>query len=589
MFNEYYKNELIALRQDGVNFSKKNPGLSFFLSKEGQDPDVERLLEGFAFLTGRLKQQLDQELPELSNTLVQLLWPNYARVVPSYSVIKYDAVKNGRENIVINKGTEVLSKLKPDTIQCKFKTVYETTIMPFELEKVNYSNFGQKSSLNLSFKTTNSSTLKDIKFESLRIFLNGSEFLSQDLYLFLMNYVENIEVILKNTENENISKIKIDKNSIKPVGFDSTEYMLPYSANIFEGYILLQEYFCFKDKFLFVDIHNLNLIEKINSDLLFQSNSFEVKIDLKKTFSFSDTLTKDNFLLYSTPIINLFNSDATPIRKTSTQEEYLVLTSEINREFSEIFQIEKVRGWSDKNKNYQDFLPFEYFAHSNDDNEHYSIKTKLSLDGTQTNIYVRFSNFSKDNLLSNMNSTISIKTLSTNKNLPSSLMTGDICVSSYSNAKDETPFKNITIPTRSYPAPIKGDFFWKIISNLSLNYLSLKDIKTLQKILEAYDFISIYDKKQKEKTKRILEGLIDIKFETMEFINQGLPIKGIHIKLKLDKNKFSSLGEAYIFSSVLNKFFALYNNINSFHKLSVDVINEDSFEWPIKMGNQYLI
>jgi len=111
----------------------------------------------------------------------------------------------------------------------------------------------------------------------------------------------------------------------------------------------------------------------------------------------------------------------------------------------------------------------------------------------------------------------------------------------------------------------------------------------LQKILEAYDFISIYDKKQKEKTKRILEGLIDIKFETMEFINQGLPIKGIHIKLKLDKNKFSSLGEAYIFSSVLNKFFALYNNINSFHKLSVDVINEDSFEWPIKMGNQYLI
>jgi len=140
------------------------------LSKEGQDPDVERLLEGFAFLTGRLKQQLDQELPELSNTLVQLLWPNYARVVPSYSVIKYDAVKNGRENIVINKGTEVLSKLKPDTIQCKFKTVYETTIMPFELEKVNYSNFGQKSSLNLSFKTTNSSTLKDIKFESFKNF-----------------------------------------------------------------------------------------------------------------------------------------------------------------------------------------------------------------------------------------------------------------------------------------------------------------------------------------------------------------------------------------------------------------------------------
>ncbi|MGB6328287.1 MAG: type VI secretion system baseplate subunit TssF, partial [Halarcobacter sp.] len=88
-FNDYYKEELTSLRTLGAEFSKKNPGLSTYLSKEGQDPDVERLLEGFSFLTGRLKQQLNQELPEVAHTLVQLLWPNYVRPIPSYSIIQY--------------------------------------------------------------------------------------------------------------------------------------------------------------------------------------------------------------------------------------------------------------------------------------------------------------------------------------------------------------------------------------------------------------------------------------------------------------------------------------------------------------------
>jgi type VI secretion system lysozyme-like protein len=91
-FNDYYKKELNSLRLEGSEFSKKNPGLSTYLSKEGQDPDVERLLEGFSFLTGRLKQQLDYELPEVSHTLVQLLWPNYIRPIPSYSIIKYESI-----------------------------------------------------------------------------------------------------------------------------------------------------------------------------------------------------------------------------------------------------------------------------------------------------------------------------------------------------------------------------------------------------------------------------------------------------------------------------------------------------------------
>ncbi|WP_205895569.1 type VI secretion system baseplate subunit TssF, partial [Pseudomonas viridiflava] len=82
-FNDYYQDELAALRHLGRRFSERNPALAPFLGQAGLDPDVERLLEGFAFLTGRLRQKLDDELPELTHSLMNLLWPNYLRPLPS--------------------------------------------------------------------------------------------------------------------------------------------------------------------------------------------------------------------------------------------------------------------------------------------------------------------------------------------------------------------------------------------------------------------------------------------------------------------------------------------------------------------------
>jgi len=589
VFNDYYKKELISLRNEGAEFCKKNPGLSSYLAKEGQDPDVERLLEGFAFLSGRLHQQLDQELPEVAHTLVQLLWPNYTRVIPSYSIIKYESVRESNQNALIKRGTEVLSKIKPDAIQCKFRTTYDITIMPIGLDSVNYFIYGKKSSLELNMKVTNSSTLQNIVFEKLRIYLSGSKFISQDLYLFLSKYIEKIEISIKDEDFEELFLFEIDKDSINPVGFNSMETMTSYPANIFDGYILLQEFFCFKEKYLFIDIDNLSKINLLDENILSKSRMFSIKIDFSKSLSSHELPTKDNFSLYCTPIINLFETDAVPIRKNVEQEEFLVLPSDLDKNHSEVFSVEKVRGWSFKKSTYQDYLPFESFEHSDEENEYYSLRTKLSIDADRTNTYLRFSGLKKEELLSNTNSTISIKILCTNRNVPSSLMLGDICVANSSSNGVAIPFKNITIPTISYPPPISGDFLWRTISNMSLNYLSLSDIKSLRMILETYDFLGAYDIRQKEKTIMILKGLENISYETCEIIDKGLPIRGTHIKLLINSSKFSCMGEVFIFCSILNQFFSLYSSINSFHKLSIDIQNEELFEWPAKIGSQTLL
>lgn len=589
IFNDYYKKELISLRTKGLEFSKNNPGLSSYLSKEGQDPDVERLLEGFAFLSGSLNQLLDQELPEVAHTLVQILWPDYNRVIPSYSIIQYAINKESNETIFIPKNSEVMSKVKPNVKQCNFRTVYDTEILPIDLQSVEYFSNNKKSSIELDFKATGATTLLNIKIEKLRLFLNGSKYVVYDLYLYLLKYVENISIMLKDINGEILKNIIIDKSSIKAVGLDDKDYMLPYSESLFSGYILLQEYFCFRDKFLFIDLLNLSKMKMVEEDILDKSKSFTIKIGFSKTFTNQEIPTKDNFILNATPIINIFNTDAVPIKKDFSNDEYLIEPIELTKEQGEVFSVENVRAWFDKTSSYQDMLPFEEFEHSAEGREFYSIKTKTSNQGDRTNSYIRFSNVSRENVFSNISTTVSLKLLCTNRNIPTNLRIGDICIPKIGVNSVNTPFKNITVPTISYPPPIAKDFLWKIISNMSLNYLSLADINTLRRVLAVYDFYGAYDLKQREINARNLEGLVSIDYSKCEYIDEGFPIKGHHIKIKLDKSKFSTLGEAYLFCTVINEFFSLYGSLNSFHRLSVEVLNEDTFEWPIKIGSKMVI
>ena len=185
--------------------------------------------------------------------------------------------------------------------------------------------------------------------------------------------------------------------------------------------------------------------------------------------------------------------------------------------------------------------------------------------------------------------TISLDIQVTNRDLPATLDLGDIQLPTSKSNISGVSFKNITIPSKSYIPPIRGDFLWKIVSNMSLNYLALDDIQTLRNILEAYDFIGANDMIQKKHTESLLSGLVDINYKTSDMIFKGLPIRGVVSELKLNSKKFSTLGEAYLFITVLNEFFSLYCTTNSFHKLEVLVDKKELFSWDARIGKQALL
>jgi len=582
--NEYYTKELQALRSLGEEFSEKNPGLSSFLSRKGQDPDVERMLEGFSFLTGRLRQYMDEQLPEVSHTLANLLWPNYLKTIPSYSILQYtpediDGVK------YIKRGEEVLGRYQEDATGCIFQTCYDTEVHPLEITKANYYTQGVQSIIELNFKTLNNVHLDNISLDKLRFYIGDHEHVSDNLYLELMNHVESIDIILKKDSHEK----QLATGSIEAVGFSENENILPQITNVFAGYRLLKEYFCYRDKYHFIDIVNLGILETFPENILKESNTFSLKINLSRKLQITKKITKDNFRLYCTPIINLFDTTAHPIKK-SLYEEYEVLPSNVDYVDSEVYSIEEVHGWDSRSNRHHKYLAFESFDHIESNTDFFSTRIKLSEDETRTKTYLRFD--SKEAIEKNQyhdGETVSVDIKATNRDLPSMLHIGDISNTTTNSTVSNVRFENITVPTKSHIPPIRGDFLWRVVSNMSLNYLSLDNVKTLRNVLGTYDFIGASDVLQKKHTDSLLNGMSDISQQSTDMIYKGLPIRGTISKLTLDSKMYSTIGEAYLFSSILNEFFSLYCSINSFHKLEVLIDKKAYFTWKAKLGKQIIL
>lgn len=193
-FNDYYQSELTALRQSGRTFAERNPALAPFLGQSGRDPDVERLLEGMAFLTGRLRQKLDDEWPELTHSLMQLLWPNYMRPLPSFSILQFDALEQTGPAMCVERETSVDSD-PVDGVSCRFRTCFATDLLPLELAAVNYSAQGEGALFALQLKVLGEGHLGELQLQRLRLHFAGERYISHTLYLSMLRSLTGIEVV----------------------------------------------------------------------------------------------------------------------------------------------------------------------------------------------------------------------------------------------------------------------------------------------------------------------------------------------------------------------------------------------------------
>ncbi|WP_278387779.1 type VI secretion system baseplate subunit TssF [Pseudomonas oryzihabitans] len=592
-FNHYYQSELAELRQLGARFAERNPALAPFLGQAGQDPDVERLLEGFAFLTGRLRQKLDDELPELTHSLLNLLWPHYLRPLPSCAILEFDPLPAPGAAIQVPRGTEVESRAL-DEVSCRFRTCFATAIQPLRVDELSLAQQGSGARLTLRLQITGNGTLDALDLHQLPLHLAGDRTLSQDLYLALLHNLAGLSLVPLDAERQPLTDLQggelvlpLARDQVQPLGFGEDEALLPYPPNAFRGYRHLQEYFAFPEKFLFVSIQGMTKLKQLADPVRRQIRGLEVRFDIARIARQPRLPSRDNLRLHCVPVVNLFRHDALPIRLDGKRDEYPLFPAGHGREHLGVFAVERVTGWQPGGLGHRDYLPFESFAHDlsfggQSRRPHYAVRQRSALLHGGIDTYLAFGDPGTDQ------DTLSIELTCTNQNLPQRLRAGDLCLPT-ENTPGGLGFRNLAAPTACHAPVLSGNRLWQLVSNLSLNYLSLTDVAALRTVLASYDLPSQHDRQAERVSHQRLAALQGISHRPVDRLYRGLPIRGIATQLDMDASGFRSEGELYLFASVLNEFFALYASLNSFHQLSVRSLQGEVYLWTPRMGQQPLI
>ncbi len=577
MLNRYYQEELNRLRDLAAEFSRAHPALAPMLGGASQDPDVERLLEGVAFMSGLLRTKLDDEFPEIIQGLIQLTFPHYLRPVPSATIMAFTPKPGLMESIVIPAQTAIDS-LPVEGTPCRFLTCSEVTVQPLAITHARYEDkIGQPAVVRLGLQLSGLS-LADWQPKSLRLHFPGDFSAASELFKILVN---NTRRLIFSPESGG-SQITIDPSHIRPAGFAPEESVIPYPGRSFPGYRFIQEYFYFPRKFLFCDIFGWESWQNRGS-----GSRWELIFELDKAPDVPPRITASSFLLFAVPAVNIFEQEASPIYLDHQRSEYRVAPAGARSTAMETHSIRKVTGISQGTVKKTEYRPFELFSENPDDTAVYQVRRKLSPITQRPEIYLSVG-YSAGGVAP-VNETLAIQLLCTNGLLTRSLQAGDINQQT-SNSPELCTFKNIIPPTASVQPPLGMEMLWKFLSSLTLNLFAIADTGNFKELLRQYIFPEEYDQGRTAANEKRLEGILQVGCQPGRRLDRGSLISGREIELTVSADNFSGPGDAYVFGTVLDRFFADYAAINSYTRLLMrDDFSGERFQWKARVGERPLL
>jgi type VI secretion system protein ImpG len=607
----YYERELDYLRKSAAQFAEKHPKVASRLVLEPtkcEDPHVERLLEGFAFLAARVHLKLEDEFPEITEALLSVVYPQLVRPIPSMSVVEFQLdPEKGKltSGLRIERGSQLFSK-PISGVPCTFRTSYETTLWPIT---VSAAELSPPSRLKPAVKTSDSAwairlelrcakdvTFTGLKADKLRFYLDGESGLVNILYELLFSRLNRIQ-IRDLTLNSKQAPITLPASALNAVGFGPNDGMVPYPSASFAGHRLLMEYFAFPEKFFFIDLCGLDAVAgagfKDAIEVIFLLSEIEgsgrqQRLELE--------LSKKTFKLGCTPVVNLFSQVAEPIQLNQRKAEY-PLVPDVRRPYSvEVFSVDEVTGINSANQKITTYEPFYSLRHSGrrDDRGCFWMARRRPSNRANdegTDIYMSLLDLNLTTADPDA-TVLSVRTTCTNRDLPSRLPFGNQD-SDFDLEGGAAPMRRIVAlrkPTGPVRPPMGKSVLWRLVSHLSLNYLSLvqegKD--ALQEILRLYDV------GRTAYSQNVIQSILNIKSRphfTRLVSEQGVSFaRGLRIDMDIDEDQFTG-GGAFLFCAVLERFFGLAASLNSFTQLSVNSSQrkEGFYEWQPRSGRRLLV
>lgn len=619
---EIYERELDFLRQMGAEFAQKYPKVAGRLLLEPdkcEDPHVERIIEAFAFLAARVHLKLDDELPEMTEAFLNVLYPHYLAPIPSMSIAQFALdPTQGKMTTGYQIARQTLLYSRPiQGTPCRFRTCYPVTLWPIEVTAATLESNDpaggrgrwDEAVLKLSLRCLHDAKLSELKavedqqerpIENLRFFLNGAPQLVYSLYEMLFNddrhiaHVELRSVGKGQRRGQSPSPIKLPAHSLRAVGFAADEGLLAYTARSFLGYRLLTEYFAFPEKFLFFDLTGLEHAARAGF-----GTEFEVHIHLRDVMPPRGTVAAETFQLGCTPIVNIFPKIAEPIQLTQQQHEYHVIPDIHRQSATEIYAIEEVTSTDPYLEQSRQYQPFYSYGHTTEREQQGSFwfatrRPSTRADDPGTEVYLTLVNLEFDANVPAVE-TLTVHTLCTNRDLPGRLpfggSDGDFEVE---EAGPLARVRCLKKPTDTLRPPLRRAAHWRLISHLALNPLSLvadsdkRSPEALREILLLYDFMD------SAATKKQIAGITSVSNRpvvrrTGTRIGSGF-VRGLETTIEFDEDQYAGSG-VFLFATVLERFLALYASVNSFNQLVVQIKQREGElkRWPPRTGEQILL
>lgn len=582
----YYERELTALRKLSSEFAHRYPKIASRLQLEDDacdDPHVERMIESFAFLTGRIHKKLDDEFPQITEALLSVLYPHFLRPVPSMSIVQLSPAPQVELSAVqrVPRGAELLSR-PVQGVPVRYRTAYPVDVWPVRIveaafEPIERSAFALQGSdsvatVRIRLQPQGQTPFKDLGLERLRLYLDGESPLVHALYELLLNNVAQATVHGTGADAR-LQPLRLGGDAVQAVGFAEDEGLIEYDPRSFLGYRLLQEYFVLPEKFLFVDLCGLDLTR-------FGADPVDVRLHLspferpERAARLEQSVGRDSFRLNCTPVVNLFSQNAEPIRLSPEVYEYPVVP-DVRRPLGlEVYSIDSVRRISRDTERDEvaEFLPFfsvRHGLHGDPATCYWHARRQPSVrrndDGTDMTISLVDRNM--DPHLPRVE-TLSLRLTCTNRDLPAQLPYGGEegrlqLVEGGAIAGGQLLKK----PTATWRAPMRQANQWRLISHLSLNHLSLVEHgrDALLEILSLYNF------GDSASLRKQIAGIVSVDSRASSSRVGRAPrqsfVRGTDIALTFDEDHYVGSG-AYLLARVLDRFFGLYCTANSYTRLT---------------------
>lgn len=583
MFSKYYQSELTYLRELGREFSRANPAIAGMLAERGGDPDVERLLEGFAFLTARIRERIDDDMPEVVHGLTELLLPHYLRPLPAATIVEFAPLQGAlKGRYKVARGTELVSAQVEGTA-CRFRTTAPVDLLPLSLvDVVHEQPSAAQPSLRLQFQTSEQARGAVFDAAGIRLHMHGEPPVATMLHLWLTKKCSGITVRGASGRRR---PVKLPTSNIKLVGFGPDEAMLPEPTFAPAGFRLVREYFTLAPKFYFVDITGLDAAIDAAEE------RFEIVLQFERPPQLGARIAKENLRLHCAPAVNLFNHDADPIVRDPTVPDYLLRPSEIDPKGSEVYSVESVTGLQAGRSERRVYHSFHSFAHAieaPDKTAYYRVRRSMSIidDGMDTRISLLTP---RDVAPVVAEETISTELVCTNRSLAGLLRAGDVN-SLAPGVTLPARFKNVAAVTKPARPPLGQSLHWRLLSHLAVNQRSLADATVLRAALDLYNFQTDTDRQASRANRLRIEGIKEVSAKPADHVLGGVPVRGVGVHVELDEDGFVSEGDAHLFACVLDELFAGLASLNSFSKLSIKLAKSgERYEWQAKNGRQPIL